>query len=231
MLKFDLNVCYDEDLSVIWFNEFIEFNDLLRVDDKLVIFNNNTKEKPFYKKSHLLKMTKDDLKGLCRQLDLIDWSARYDDYLKADFVDLLLSVDNGYYYAIAIEKNFICECDFVVRGYSQRDFTKVWQVGGSEYSEEYLSDLFYKTPIEATLRIYEITQEKFLHDSEELEIETFYLDGLLNDNYNYDREEIISKFKLESTPDLKDLENKYQIDLEQEIKKYLSDNLPDSPTY
>lgn len=81
------------------------------------------------------------------------------------------------------------------------------------------------------MRIYEITPEKFLHDSEELEIETFYLDGLLNDGYNYDREEIISKFKLESIPDLKDLENKYQIDLEQEIKKYLSDNLPDNPSY
>ena len=226
MLNFDLNVCYDEDLSVIWLNEFFEMNDLLRVDDKIVIFNNNTKEKPFYKKSRLLKMTKDDLKMLCRQLDLIDWSARYEDYVKADFVDLLLSVDNGYYYAIAIEKKFICECDFIVMGYCQRDFIKVWQVGGDVYSKEYLQNLFFDTPITCRLTISKIEESLFLHDSETEELDEFYLEDLLTDNYIWDKDQIIDGFRLANVGYCKEFYDKYGVNLEEKIKEYLKENLP-----
>lgn len=141
-------------------------------------------------------------------------------------MDILLSVDNEYYYKIAISKGFIEPCDFVVRGYSQGDSVEVWQVGGSEYSKEYLTNLFYDYPIRAVLTISEIPQGVFLHDSKEEEIGEFYLDELLTDYYIWDRDQIINNFHLHNAEAYSDLNKKYNINLEEEIKKYLLSNLP-----
>lgn len=81
------------------------------------------------------------------------------------------------------------------------------------------------------LRIYEIEQGVFLHDAKEEELTEFYLDELLSNNYEYDKNEILVNFKIHNADAFKDINEKYNIDLEKEIKKYLDENLPENPEY
>ena len=110
-------------------------------------------------------------------------------------------------------------------------FVKIWQVGGSEYSKEYLSNLFFDCPICAVLTISEIEENAFLQYAKRKEIAEIYLDGMLSDSYNYDRNEILVNFRLHHVNAYDDLNAKYKIDLEQEIKKFLDKNLPDELDY
>lgn len=110
-------------------------------------------------------------------------------------------------------------------------FVKVWQIGGSEYSDEYLSNLFFDCPIHAVLTISEIAENALLHNAKREEIAEIYLDEMLSDLYHYDRNEILVNFKLNQAQAYADLEDKYKINLAQEVKRYLEQNLPQDLGY
>nr|DAJ39560.1 MAG TPA: hypothetical protein [Caudoviricetes sp.] len=228
MLKFELNVVYDTDLSSIYFDDFKNENNLILADHVCIIFNNGSKNEPYFKKSKLAKMKKDDLQELAENLDIIFCG---EEKTKAELINDLMQLDNEDFYKKALENNCLPQKDFTICGYSQGDFVKVWQVGGSEYSAEYLSNLFFDCPIRAVLTIWEIEENALLHNAKIKEIGEWYLDELLSNNYNYNLNEILINFNLHDKKAYADLEEKYKFDLEQEIKNYLEKNLPQDPEY
>lgn len=228
MLKFELNAYYNSDMSYINFSDFKSCNNVIIEDSVCIIFNNGSGNKPYFKKSRLAKMTKDQLVELAGNLELFDYAENYN---KTELVEELSKLDNESFYKRAYAGNCLPCCDYIVRGYSQGDAVKVWQIGGEEYSKEYLTNLFFDAPVYATLRIFEIEQGVFLHDAKAKEYAEFYLDELLEDSYSYDKDKIINNFKLYNRESYKDLEEKYNINLEQAIKDYLRKNLPNDLDY
>ena len=228
MLKFEINAYYDTDLASIYFNDFENENDLILGDHVYIIFNNGSKNEPYFKKSRLSKMKKESLQELAENLGLIYCG---DELTKAELIEKLYFLDNEDFYKKALENNCLPSCDFCISGYSQGDFVKVYQVGGSEFTADYLTNLFFDCPIRAVLTIYEIEQGVFLHDTKEEELTEFYLDELLANSYEYDKNEILVNFELHNADAYKDVNANYNIDLEKEIKKYLEKNLPENPEY
>lgn len=228
MLKFELNVHYSTDFSQIYFNDFKNENNVILDSHHCIIFNNGSKNEPYFKKSRLAKMKKEQLQELAENLSVIYCT---EDLTKTELIEKLFFLDNESFYQKALENDCLPSCDFSIHGYSQGDFVKVYQVGGSEYSKEYLTNLFFDCPIYAVLKVYEIEQGIFLHDTKEEELTEFYLDELLANSYEYDKNEILVNFKIHRADAFKDINEKYKIDLEKEIKKYLEENLPENPSY
>lgn len=228
MLKFQLSAYYDNHLSCLNFNIFKQENNVIIEDNKCIIFNNGSGNKPYFKKSHLVKLSKDQLVELAELYNGISYKKGL---LKNELIKELLTVSNEEFFRKACDVNCLPYRDFIIYGYSQGDNVRVWQIGGEEFSKEYLTNLFYATPVYCTFKIFEIEQGVFLHDCKEKEYAEFYLDELLEDNYTYDKDQIINKFKLHNRESYKDLERKYNINLEQAIKDYLSKNLPNDLDY
>ena len=65
MIKFDLSVRYDTDLSRVYFGDFVAHSDVLllgkRKTDYCVIFHCGSADKPYFKKSHLVRKSKEEL--------------------------------------------------------------------------------------------------------------------------------------------------------------------------
>lgn len=64
MLKFELNVHYSTDFSQIYFNDFKKENNVILDSHHCIIFNNGSKNEPYFKKSRLAKMKKEQLQEL-----------------------------------------------------------------------------------------------------------------------------------------------------------------------
>ena len=219
MLKFELNAYYDTDLSSVYFNDFKNENNVILDSHHCIIFNNGSKNELYFKKSKLAKMKKEQLQELAENLGVIYCG---EELTKVELIEKLFFLDNEAFYTKALENNCLPPEDFTILGYSQGDFVQVYQVGGSEYSQDYLTNLFFNCPIYAVLRVYEIEQGVFLHDTKEEEITEFYLDELLANIYEYDKNEILVNFKIHRVDAFKDINEKYKIDLEKEIKKLVN---------
>ena len=219
MIKFDLYVSYDNDLSRIYFEEFATQNDAIlfgkRKTDYTVIFHAGSADKPYFKKSHLVRRSKEELCDLAFDLGLITGYSRH--YKKADVVETLMSVTNRNYYEwhYDAENWRDLEHDFVIRGYSQSDYVAVKQVGFTEeafLSKDYLTQVFFGCPIAARLDIYQI------EGCEQELIEEIYLDEYLTSVHEYDKDTLIANF-----------EKTYKGEYKKKIAEFLRDNLPEYP--
>ena len=218
MIKFDLSVRYDNDLSRIYFEEFTTQNDVLllgkRQTDYCVIFHCGSADKPSFKKSHLLRKSKEELCGLAFGLGLITSYSWH--YKKTDVVEILMSVTNRNFYEwhYDVEDWQDLEHDFVINGYSQSDYVAVKQVGSEKafFSEDYLKQVFFDCPIATRLDIYQI------EGCEQELIEEIYLDEYLTSVYEYDKDTLIANF-----------EKTHQGEYKEKIAGFLRDNLPEYP--
>ena len=222
MSKFSVNhrISHDCDLSDIYFNDFKNghMNDNVnlffgsRQTDYLVIFENEkVLNESYYKKSQLARMNKEELYGLNYYHDLL-W--RYENLLKSELIDNLLSVNNEEYYRNHYEKEYYqdLDYDFAISGYSQGDYFKVKLVGNVEkwINKEYLTNICYDTPISGIIEVFE----------DGALVDEFNLDDLKNfDAYAYyNKDELISMIvDYCNNKDYKDL-----------LLQYLDKNLSDA---
>lgn len=224
MIKFDLCVRYVNDLSRIYFADFAAQNDVLllskRQTDYCVIFHDGTADKPYFKKSHLVRKSKEELCGLAFGLGLITGYSWH--YKKADVVEILMSVTNRNFYEWHYDSEswHDLEQDFTISGYSQSDYVAVKQVGSKKafLSEDYLKQVFFDCPVDARIKIYRIECCEFMQDSQEELIEEIYLDEYLTSVYEYDKDTLIVNF-----------EKTYQGEYKAKIAEFLRDNLPEYP--
>lgn len=224
MIKFDLCVRYDNDLSRIYFEDFVAQNDVLllgkRQTDYCVIFHDGSADKPYFKKSHLVRKSKEELCDLAFGLGLITGYSWH--YKKADVVEILMSVTNKNFYEWHYGSEYwhALEQDFTIPGYSQSDYVAVKQVGSRKafLPKDYLAQVFFDCPIAARLEIYQIACCEFMQDSEEKLIEEIYLDEYLTSIYEYDKGTLIANF-----------EKTYKGEYKAKIVEFLRDNLPEYP--
>ena len=194
LYDFKVNISYDTDLANIYFNDFEKgnMNDNVnlffgsRQTDYLVIFENEkVLNESHYKKSKLNRMNKDELYGLNYYHELL-WGD--ETLLKSELIENLLSVNNEEYYKNHYEKESYdnIDYDFSIRGYNQGDFFKVKIVGNVEkwINEEYLTHLFYHTPISGNIEVFKNGSL----------IDDFHLNDLANfDSYDsYDKDKLIA---------------------------------------
>ena len=223
MFTFNQRVAYDCDLANLYFNNFKEghINDNVnlffgsRETDYLVIFESEeVLNKSYYKKSKLARMNKDELYGLNYFHDLI-W--RTVELLKSELIDNLLSVNNEEYYNNHYEKDYYQELDFdfAVRGYNQGDYCKVKIVGNVEkwINEEYLTNLFYNTPISGSIEVFK--NGSLIDDFQLYDLDNF------NEYDSYDKGKLITMI----SEHCKDKE------YSQDLLNYLNENLSDTIGY
>lgn len=250
MLKLNISARYDNDLSQIYFDEFkngVDGSHVLLLGDKatdycIIFENEEIANQSFYKKSRLQKLTKAELYAIENNFNLTD--ELIDEITKAELIDLLMTVTNKDYYLNQYNNinYYDWDCDFEIHGYCQSDCLKVKKVGSSEwcekqYSANYLSNLFFDSPISGKIELMELSESEsgFISDCAENSIFEIYIDELLSDCYNYDKDEIISNFEKLNLAKLSDkigeLQNKYNLILQGYIKDYLQANLPNDPDY
>ena len=227
LYDFKVNVSYDTDLANLRFNVFKEgyMNDNVNLflgssqTNYLVIFENEkVLNESYYKKSKLARMNKASLYELLEKHNHgIIYSCNIEDMTKLDMVECLLEIDNKDFYTSHYENEYYqdLDYDFTISGYSQGDYCKIKIVGNVEkwIDEEYLTHLFYDTPISGIIEVFKNGSL----------IDEFNLYDLANFNeYDcYDKDKLIAMITdYCSNKDYKDL-----------LVTYLSDNLNDIIDY
>ena len=236
---FDVNANYSNDLSSIYYNDFIAEwkNKMLRFGDSyMVLFaSEDVKNAPYYKISQLRKMNKQALYDLCEQYDILNYyhsDCDYDTNTKQNLIDEIMRyVDNEKYYEQHYsESRYVdLDYDFRVIGYCQGDVVKVKLIGSEKdflkYSympdAEYLTHIFYDSPIQGYITVScngeELTSLDFNSQINFYEVADF-------NEYDYwDKQDFINKVK--NTDWIIKLE---YFDL---LIDYLESNLPTTLSY
>lgn len=166
LVTFDHKTFYDTDLSQFYFDEFkADWQDQSlwfgnNGTDYIVFFaNKELMEKPYYKISHLRKMTKSALYDLCEQYEILNYQYSeydYDDNTKQMLIDELIQyVDNEKYYTYHYNESSYrdLDYDFSITGYSQGDKVLINMIGTEKeflncdkcnlIDKESLTNLFY----------------------------------------------------------------------------------------
>ena len=126
-------------------------------------------------------------------------------------IDNLLSINNEEYYKNHYEKDCYkdLDFDFAISGYNQGDYCKVKIVGNVEewINKEYLTNLFYNTPISGTIEVFK--------DGSLIDEFSLYDINNFNEYDYYDKDKLIAMIAdYCNNKDYKDL-----------LVNYLSDNL------
>ena len=232
LVTFSHSAFYETDLSLIWFIDFKADweNQSLWLgleNDYLVFFASpELMKQPYYKVSHLRKMTKQALYELCEEYEILNSyhsECNFEDNTKQTLIDELLKyVDNEKYYRHHFNETSWCDLDydFYVTGYCQGDKKLIKLVGTEKQfkdkiyypTSKHLTNLFYDTPI--YLRV-----ECFVNENL---FEELYLDEYLKDIYGYyEKDEVIEMIK------------KHYADFKyfQQLLAYVSNHLPETLEY
>lgn len=157
-----------DEFKAEWINQSLWFGD--RQTDYIVFFaSEEIKNAPFYKKSHLVKMTKQSLYDLCEQYEILNYYYSeycFEDNTKQMLIDELMKyVDNEKYYTHHFnESNYrYLDYDFSIVGYSQGDKVLIKKVGTEKQfinndkscnvDGEVLTNLFYDSPLDVSITI------------------------------------------------------------------------------
>lgn len=190
LITFEHNICYANDLSSIYYNDFIKGNTGVTVQsfgdrqtDYLIVYGDNiSMEDSYYDINYLESLSNDDLAEL---LDSIS-NYYYDADDRDDMIDQLSSLSISYYYENHFESVnwYSLDSDFNITGYSQGDNIKVKLLGNASeyYDEDSLTRLFYDCPISGNVNVY---------SNGEL-IDELFADELLDDSYNWDKTQFIN---------------------------------------
>ena len=224
MIKFDLCVRYDNGLSRIYFEDFIAQNDVLllgkRQTDYCIVFHDGTADKPYFKKSHLVRKSKEELCGLAFGLGSMSGYSHH--YRKADVIEILMNVTNRAFYKWHFENEnwHDLDHDFLIRGYCQGDVIAVKEVGGCIANKEYLQNLFFDSPVFVRLQIFEVEGGEYWHQAKRDLVDEIDLTEYLDDVYSYDKDRLLVSFA-----------EHYQGEMKDAIIDYLNANLPNEPSY
>ena len=201
---FDLYAKYSNDLSSMNYDDFMAEwkNKIIKHDHYIVFFaSEDIKNAPYYKISHLRKMTKQALFDLCEQHEILNYNHSYYDYednKKDDLINEIMQyVDNEKYYTHHYDETRYhdLDYDFTVYGYCQGDAIKIKLVGSEKDfltnsympTSEYLTNIFYDSPINGYITV--------LCNGEELkEIHFFEIDNF-NEYDHWDKSDFIEKVK------------------------------------
>lgn len=209
----ELNISYDNDVSQIYFNDWLqgaygtEVNriDLGGRDNYLYLIGDS--DAPYYKKSVLTKMNKTSLWQLFNDYDL--GYGDITDFKKSELIDELrdLTILKHYKYLASQYswgsiQNHITHDYFISRGYCQGDAVLIVSIEcmTTEY-KNYINHLFWDDPVYISI---------IVNDHEYREYD------LINDTYDYDKgelKEVICK-----------------LDITDYAKSWLCNNLPDYPS-
>lgn len=167
---FDLYANYSNDLSSIYYNDFMAEwkNKMIKNDHYIVLFaSEDIKNASHYKVSHLKKMTKQALYDLCEQYDILNYhysDCNYEDNKKDDLIDEIMRyIDNEKHYEHHYnESNYNdLDYDFRVVGYHQGDAIKIKLVGSEKDfinhsympTADYLTNIFYDSLIDGHITV------------------------------------------------------------------------------
>lgn len=190
LITFEHNISYDNDLSSIYYNDFINgytsvtvqsFGD--RQTDYIVIYGDNVKMTDnYFDINYLESLSNDELIELLDSLQFYN----YDEEDREDLIYQLQQFDNEDYYSRHFESvNWHdLEYDFNIIGYSQGDNIKVKMLGNASeyYDENSLTNLFYDSPISGIVNVY---------SNGEL-INELFADEYLENYYNWDKVQFIN---------------------------------------
>ena len=160
--KTEYSIFRDSVMAAVYYQEFVEGYagytvDLYGSADYLVIFDSEqSAEKPYYRRTKLKAMRRDDLLDLWQEY--FTECTCFDDMTKSELIDDLLEITRRQYYAKHYEQNEfrnIEEYDFSVAGYSQGDIIKVCNADDiSCITKDFIRNLFYDTPIHAEAEVW-----------------------------------------------------------------------------
>lgn len=225
MKYFDLVVEYDIDLGAIYLADFKAESDALFLGkhsmDYLVLFRDGSGEKPYFKKSNLARMRKDELCDLAFSMGLM--SGYSHNYRKDDVIEILMmDVTNRAFYEWHFENEnwHDLDHDFLIRGYGQGEVIAVKEVGEGIAGKEYLQHLFFDSPVFARLQILEVEGGEYWHQAKRDVVDEIDLTEYLYDVYSYDKDHLLVSFA-----------ECYQGEMKDAIIEYLKANLPDEPSY
>lgn len=189
LITFKHNICYDNDLSSIYYNDFINGHTGVTVQsfgnrqtDYLVVYGDNVSmDEPYYSEYYLDGLNYDEM---CELLDSLEIYS-YEDNIES-VRDELDDITYEYYYAKHFESVnwYNLDSDFNITGYSQGDNIKVKLLGNASeyYNDDNLTNLFYDSPVSGSVNVYcdgELVNELFA-------------DEYLNDSYNWDKVQFIN---------------------------------------
>lgn len=206
----ELTVQYDNDLSSIYYEEFASKNVRLDFGRDSAVFLLGDVTKPYYKKSELNKMKKDELIDLDQKYQCL-CPYDYTEYTKKELIDELKNVTIKQYYEYLISeyswhnlRDNITHNYYISNGYSQGDAVYIISIDEELNNKlrKYIDHVLWDTPIFIRLEV----------DGEE-----FNDDDLLDDMYEYDKNSVIEKVK--------------KLDISEDAKEWVIDNLPNEPKY
>lgn len=160
---FELYANYSNALSTIYYDDFMSEwkNKIVKKDHYMIMFaSEDIKKAPPYKKSHLIKMSKQALFDLCEYYEILDYyhsCYNYEDNTKADLInEIMRFVDN--------EKHYPCndsDYDFSINGCSQGESIRIKLVGSEKDfikdsylpTVEQLTNIFYDIPINGFIEV------------------------------------------------------------------------------
>jgi hypothetical protein len=210
----ELNINYDLDIASMYYDDFVcgvDGNPVTRLDIStgapLYLVGDATL--PYYKKADLQKMKKVELFDLCNHYELLGYNVDSNDYKKEDYISDLLNVDIERHYSYLCSEfrfrsiqDHITHDYFVSCGYCQGDAAIVVNIGAEYFNEEAINHTLWDCPIGGLITV---------------NGEDFYINEMLEDSYNYDKDQ------------LKVAINK--LDISDYAKTWLCYNLPDQLDY
>lgn len=219
LITFANNICYDLDLSAIYYNDFVSgatgncvqsFGS--RQTDYLVVYGDDISQNDsYYDTDYLESLTIDELTEL---LDSIEYY-NYDEDDKDDMIYQLSQIDNEDYYErhFSASRWYDLDSNFTIQGYSQGDNIAVKLLGNAnEYiTDEYLTNLFYDTPVSGTIEI-------FINGDL---VDELYISEYLDNEYDYDKVQLINNISNAT------LDKEYH----SLLNEYLVNNLDDELKY
>lgn len=119
---------YDTSLAQIYYDDFESENTRLNFGRDNTLFLIGDVSAPYYKKSHLMALSKQALYDLCMDYELLGYSAGLDDYKKIEYISDLLNISIERHYQFLISGNNwfhigenIAHDYYISKGYSQGD--------------------------------------------------------------------------------------------------------------
>ena len=163
--KTEYSIFNDYEAAREYLRDFLDGSSRLTVDqyssrngtDYLVIFENEeSSEKPYYLRSKLKAMRRDELIELWR--NQCDGYLDSDDIIEAELIDDLMEITRREYFAKHYEQNNwrdIEEYDFCASGYSQGDAIKVCNADDIYFiTPDHIRNLFFDVPIAANAELW-----------------------------------------------------------------------------
>ena len=236
---FEVNANYSNDLSSIYYDDFIAEwkNKMLRFGDHyMVLFaSEEIKNAPYYKISHLKKMSKQALYDLCEQYDILNYHYSDCDYnvnTKQNLIDEIMQyVDTEKHYEQHYSEAHYNDLDhnFRVIGYCQGDIVKVKLIGSEKDfinnsylpTSEHLTHIFYDSPIDGDITV--LCNGEMITDLDYNSGINFYDVSGFNEYDAWDKKDFIEKVK--NTEWINKLEY-YDLLIE-----YLENELPETLCY